>query len=167
MDTLAAIGLIANIISFIEVGTKVFNKARAIYNSASNSTEEIQSQELVTSEMEGFSQKLLPPRTTILSQDERDLHDLATECKKLAGDITSLLRVNNQLAYFQLGYLRLSRSVTSPISVYKASVATNSKGSLLDGPVKALLALLRVLGHAARICKKPRLFKFFRTYYVS
>ena len=41
--------------------------------------------------MEGFSQKLLPPRTTNLSQDERDLHDLATECKKLTGDITSLL----------------------------------------------------------------------------
>lgn len=57
MDPLAAIGLVANIISFIDTGTKVINNARAIYNAASNSTEETQTQELLASKMEGFSQR--------------------------------------------------------------------------------------------------------------
>lgn len=91
MDPLAAIGLVANIISFIDTGTKVINNARAIYNAASNSTEETQTQELLASKMEGFSQRLLPPRTANLSRDEQDLQDLAAECKRLGGDITSLL----------------------------------------------------------------------------
>lgn len=37
MDPLAAIGLVANIISFIDTGAKVVNNARVIYNAASNS----------------------------------------------------------------------------------------------------------------------------------
>ena len=57
MDPLAAIGLVANIISFIDTGTKVINNARAIYNADSNSTEETQTQELLASKMEGFSQR--------------------------------------------------------------------------------------------------------------
>lgn len=91
MDPLAAIGLVANIISFIDTGAKAVNNARVIYNAASNSTEETQTQELLASKMEGFSQKLLPPRTANLSRDEQDLHDLAVECRNLAGDIISLL----------------------------------------------------------------------------
>lgn len=91
MDPLAAIGLVANIFSFVDIGTKVINNARVIYNAASNSTEETQTQELLASKMEGFSQKLLPPITADLSRDEQDLHDLAAECKRLAGDITSFL----------------------------------------------------------------------------
>lgn len=91
MDPLAAIGLVANIISFIDTGAKVVNNAWVIYNAASNSTEETQTQELLASKMEGFSQKLLPPRTANLSRDEQDLHDLAAECRNLAGDIISLL----------------------------------------------------------------------------
>jgi hypothetical protein len=91
MDPITAIGFAANILQFIEYGTKVVAGAIEIYGSASGSTEESRSSEMTVTEMRIFAAKLQPPKNTQLSGEERALCKLATECEGLAKQIFGLL----------------------------------------------------------------------------
>ncbi|KAE8353513.1 hypothetical protein BDV28DRAFT_148013 [Aspergillus coremiiformis] len=89
MDPLATIGLVANIIDFIQIGVTVFSNAREIYQSASGYTTADQHYDEIMKQMENFSGILQCGDPS--SPDDKNLHALAEECGNLAGDIRRVL----------------------------------------------------------------------------
>src|SRR5204862_2953035 len=85
------IGFAANILSFIDYSAKVIAGAIEIYDSASNTTKECRSSEIIVTEMRRFAARLQPPENAQLSGEERALCNLATECASLAKQIVDLL----------------------------------------------------------------------------
>ncbi|KAI4605807.1 hypothetical protein J4E83_010470 [Alternaria metachromatica] len=92
MEALTAIGLIANIIQFVDLGAKLVGSAREMRDSASGMTLENKSLEEVTIQMRDLSSSLDPPTTDAESYDERVLRQLAQECRELSDQILRLLK---------------------------------------------------------------------------
>ncbi|KAI4638616.1 hypothetical protein J4E93_009917 [Alternaria ventricosa] len=92
MEALTAIGLIANIIQFVDLGAKLVGSAKEMRDSASGMTVEDKSLEEVTIEMRDLTLRLEAPKTRASSQDERALRLLAQECRELSDQILRLLK---------------------------------------------------------------------------
>ncbi|KAI4676950.1 uncharacterized protein J4E84_009250 [Alternaria hordeiaustralica] len=92
MEALTAIGLIANIVQFVDLGAKLVGSAKEMRDSASGMTLENKSLEDVTIEMRDLSSSLDPPTTDAESYDERVLRQLARECRELSDQILRLLK---------------------------------------------------------------------------
>lgn len=92
MEALTAIGLIANVIQFVDLGAKLVGSAKEMRDSASGMTLENKSLEEVTIEMRDLSSSLDPPTTNAESYDERVLRQLAQECRELSDQILRLLK---------------------------------------------------------------------------
>ncbi|RHZ59992.1 uncharacterized protein CDV56_104609 [Aspergillus thermomutatus] len=90
MDAVAIIGLVSNIISFIDFGSKFVKEAREIYNSASGVTGDALSHGLIAGEMRKFADDLVPSGQPVNKKDKA-ICDLAKECKSVAEDILKLL----------------------------------------------------------------------------
>lgn len=91
MDPLTAVGLIANIAQFVDLGCKVFVSAREIRHSASGRTQDDQRMGDVISEMQMLSLTLQTPGKDPSDANEKALIKLANECQKLSKDILNLL----------------------------------------------------------------------------
>ncbi|KAH8758100.1 hypothetical protein BGZ57DRAFT_1008652 [Hyaloscypha finlandica] len=91
MDPVTAIGLAANILSFIDYSAKVISASIDIYGSVSGNTQESGNSEVIATEMRRFAAKLQPPSTAQVSGEEKALCNLATECEALAKKILDLL----------------------------------------------------------------------------
>jgi hypothetical protein len=91
MDPVTVIGLVSNILSFIDFGVEIVRGAREIYDSPSGVLEENKSQETVITEIKRFSSKLIPPDDTNLHGDEKALCVLAKECESLSHQLIQLL----------------------------------------------------------------------------
>jgi hypothetical protein len=92
MEALTAIGLIANIVQFVDLGAKLIGSAKEMQASASGMTTENKSLEEVTIEMRDLTLRLEPPTTEARSDDERALRRLAQECRELSERILRLLK---------------------------------------------------------------------------
>jgi len=92
MEALTAIGLIANVIQFVDLGAKLVGSAKEMRNSVSGMTLENKSLEEVTIEMRDLTSRLEPPKTHARTQDEEALRLLAQECRELSDQILRLLR---------------------------------------------------------------------------
>ncbi|KAI4614216.1 uncharacterized protein J4E87_009613 [Alternaria ethzedia] len=92
MEALTAIGLIANVIQFVDLGAKLVGSAKEMRNSVSGMTLENKSLEEVTIQMRDLTSRLEPPKTHARTQDEEDLRLLAQECRELSDQILRLLR---------------------------------------------------------------------------
>ena len=65
IETLAAVGLASNIISFIDFGTKLFSRSRKIYNSADGAIDEHASLSIISSDLQKLSASLeIPPHVS-------------------------------------------------------------------------------------------------------
>ncbi|KAF4996147.1 hypothetical protein FDECE_12572 [Fusarium decemcellulare] len=95
MDPLTAIGLVSNIISFIDFGAKVISGAVEIHETFSGDsaglTEENRSTLNVVREMRHFASKLQPPDQSQLTGNEKALCALAKECEVLSQQIVDLV----------------------------------------------------------------------------
>jgi hypothetical protein len=91
MDPLTVIGLVSNIISFVDFGAKIFAGAREIQKSGSGTLEENRSLERVVRDVKGFSSKLLTPEGASFIGEDGRLCELAGECRALCDALVQLL----------------------------------------------------------------------------
>jgi hypothetical protein len=91
MDPLTAIGLVSNIVAFIDLGTKLLKGAREVRASLPGTTEENRSREVLVDEIKAFSSKLLAPDDTGFVGRDKQLCNLAEECRILSTQLIELL----------------------------------------------------------------------------
>src|SRR4051794_29327999 len=91
MEPLVALGLVSNILSFIDFSMKLLRGTREIHGSLSGTLEENSSRELVAREMKKFSSKLLAPDASNLIGEDKELCMLAAECRALSSQLADLL----------------------------------------------------------------------------
>lgn len=91
MDPLTAIGLVSNIVGFIEISTKLIKGTKEVHLSLLGKTEENQSLEMLMLEMKAFSSKLLTPEDAAFMGNDKQLCKLAEECRKLSTQLVELL----------------------------------------------------------------------------
>jgi hypothetical protein len=88
MDPVTAIGLLSNIIGFIDLGWNIFKDAREVYKSGSGMTESALTHKSMAEKMEEFSNNLIPHHTALLtSNEDKVIVELACNCRKLAREI--------------------------------------------------------------------------------
>jgi len=92
MEALTAIGLIANIVQFVDLGAKLINSAKEIQASTNGMTMENKNLEKVTTEMRKLTMEFNPLFMDAKSEDERAIGRLAQECRDLSEQILSLLK---------------------------------------------------------------------------
>jgi hypothetical protein len=85
MEPLVAIGLVSNILSFISFSKELLCGAGEIHGSLSGTLEENRSREVVVGEMKKFSSRLLTPDASNLAGEDKELCNLAAECRTLSG----------------------------------------------------------------------------------
>lgn len=90
MDPLTALGLAANILTFIDFGAKLITSATEIYESGKGSKREDEAGETAANEMRKMASKLLPPSNSKFAAHDKALCQLATECHALSERILSL-----------------------------------------------------------------------------
>ena len=91
MEPLTTIGLISNIVSFVDWGTRVVRGTLEIYNSASGASASHQAQETLVRETRDFIIKLDIPKGPW--EEDRRLRLLADECQSLAQAILDKLQI--------------------------------------------------------------------------
>ncbi|KAF5656060.1 hypothetical protein FCIRC_13805 [Fusarium circinatum] len=92
MDPFTAIGLAGNILTFIDIGLRLVNQTKGIYDSKSNSTAENDSLSIMTTRFTGTMadmQSKIPSGN--LSKDEMALEELVTECSSISDELQNLL----------------------------------------------------------------------------
>ncbi|KAF5554177.1 hypothetical protein FMEXI_2163 [Fusarium mexicanum] len=92
MDPFTAIGLAGNILTFIDIGFRLVNQTKGIYDSKSNSTAENDSLSVMTTRftatMANMQSKILSGN---LSKDEIALKELVIECSSISDELQNLL----------------------------------------------------------------------------
>ncbi|KAF1976812.1 hypothetical protein BU23DRAFT_501277 [Bimuria novae-zelandiae CBS 107.79] len=83
MDPITAVSLAASILQFVTLDAKILSTAKEIRQSSSGMAHDDQRTADVTKEMQKLSSKLEAPATELLSDDERGLVGLASECREL------------------------------------------------------------------------------------
>ncbi|KAK1533234.1 hypothetical protein CPAR01_09942 [Colletotrichum paranaense] len=100
MDPLTAIGLMANILAFVDFGLKGLNEAKIVYKSSSGLTEEAANLWRIAEQMRRFANNLQTPDPMELDDGEKVLCALAKDCCKetnLKVDATFALEEDNAL----------------------------------------------------------------------
>ncbi|GAB1213320.1 hypothetical protein ATERTT37_002469 [Aspergillus terreus] len=90
MDPLSIIGLVSNIISFIDFGRKLLTDVREIQNSAAGVTQDALTHGFIAQQMRDFTDKLIPPGQ-IVDDEYKGIISLAKECRAAAADMQKLL----------------------------------------------------------------------------
>ncbi|KAJ5006471.1 hypothetical protein K4K48_003451 [Colletotrichum sp. SAR 10_66] len=91
MDPLTALGLVANIVPFIEIAAKVLKTAKEIHDSESGGLNDNVNLEKYATQLKQHYSNLLAPDSPDLIGDDKELCALATECQKLARDLLDVL----------------------------------------------------------------------------
>ncbi|KAF4780304.1 hypothetical protein HER10_EVM0010942 [Colletotrichum scovillei] len=91
MDPLTAIGLVANILAFVDFGLKGLREAKSIYKSSSGLTGEAASLQKFAEQTRHFADNLQTPDPMGLDDDEKVLCALAKDCCKICQDILTLI----------------------------------------------------------------------------
>ncbi|KAH0536518.1 hypothetical protein FGG08_006614 [Glutinoglossum americanum] len=93
MDPLAAISLASAIVQFVNFGTRLIGGAREIYCSTTGTTVQNATLEVVITEITAWSSRLgSPDPSSVYSEEERAICNLAAECRKLSGEILELIQ---------------------------------------------------------------------------
>ncbi|KAG4261540.1 hypothetical protein FPRO03_11557 [Fusarium proliferatum] len=127
MDPFTAIGLAGNILTFIDIGLRLVNQTKGIYDSTSNSTAENDSLSVMAAR---FNTTMIDMQSKIpsgnLSKDEKALKDLVGECSSISDELQKLL-----------GALKAKKS-NSMRSSMKAALRDWSKKKEKDDLIKRL-----------------------------
>ncbi|KAL1610735.1 hypothetical protein SLS60_002405 [Paraconiothyrium brasiliense] len=145
MDPLTAVGLVANILQFVELGCKIFANAKEIRHSASGLTLNDQRTVDVISEMHMLSANLETPGKEPSDANGKALFKLARECRKLSHEIQKLLyetSAKNPGSSYEV-IRSTMRRMSANIKDQLISLATDNKTQLstindLDASLKRL-----------------------------
>jgi hypothetical protein len=91
MDPLTAIGLVSNVLSFVDFGWKVLKDAREIYHSSTGTLDKTRYRELLARESRALSSKCIPLNSAKPDPKEAELFALAAECMSIATKLVELL----------------------------------------------------------------------------
>ncbi|ROW06482.1 hypothetical protein VMCG_04235 [Cytospora schulzeri] len=91
MDPLTAIGLVSNILAFIDFSAGLVRSAKEIHDSGHGTFEENRSCETIVREMASLSSRLLPPKEGNHSIRDTPLEKLARECHDISKQLIALL----------------------------------------------------------------------------
>lgn len=93
MEALAAIGLIASIVQFVDFAGKIANGTRQIYQSGTVATDENADLELCASELDELCSRIHDQaQSSAKSADQSSLCLLATQCQSISTELSVLLR---------------------------------------------------------------------------
>ncbi len=87
MDPLSTLSLVSSIVQFVDFSAKIISGAKEIYESASGLTQDDEILQNSINEMQRFSLRPTPSTNEPQTDDERELHGLATECRTLSNAI--------------------------------------------------------------------------------
>ena len=89
LKSLAALGIAANIIQFVEFGHKLFSESRALYKASDRLVEESVELEIISKALKRLSNDLIaiPSSTMPQSQAEANLLPLAKRCQTIADEL--------------------------------------------------------------------------------
>jgi hypothetical protein len=90
MDPLTAIGLASNILTFVDIATKVVTGTHEVYTSATGATSENAQIETITSDLRDAADDL-NVEVSGKGKHERALKDLAAKCEKLSEELLEIL----------------------------------------------------------------------------
>lgn len=91
MDPLTAIGLVSNILSFIDFSARLLKGAKEVYDSQHGVLEENRNRETIVREMQRMSTRMLVSESSEKANDDSTLGILAAECRGLSTELISLL----------------------------------------------------------------------------
>ena len=93
LESLAALGIAANIIQFAEFGCKLFSTSRALYKASDKQVEESVELAIISQALKRLSNNLavIPSSTTSQPQAEADLLSLAKRCQTIAEELLAAL----------------------------------------------------------------------------
>ncbi|KAG8164411.1 hypothetical protein KVR01_006329 [Diaporthe batatas] len=91
MDPLTAIGLVSNILSFVEFSSRLLKGAKEVYDSQHGVLEDNRSRETVMREMQRMSTLLSVSKSHNKAGHDSSLCILASECRQLSTQLISLL----------------------------------------------------------------------------
>lgn len=91
MDPLTAIGLVSNILSFIDFSARLLEGAKEVHDSQNGVLEENRNRETVVREMQRMSTRMLVSGSSEKAIDDSTLGILAAECRGLSTQLISLL----------------------------------------------------------------------------
>ncbi|CZR69366.1 uncharacterized protein PAC_19266 [Phialocephala subalpina] len=92
MDPFTAIGLVGNIITFIDFAFEIVGTAKAIHSSTTGNTSENAELERRNERVTRLAKDLQCSKPqAAMTKDERQLNELAVDCVKLSGDLQKLL----------------------------------------------------------------------------
>ncbi|KAI2469066.1 hypothetical protein F4781DRAFT_239284 [Annulohypoxylon bovei var. microspora] len=86
MDPLTALGLVGNVITFVDFSWKLIAGAREIYESTTDTSENSHSLEILATNVAQLSDAIITDTTT-----PRNLQELSTECRILANDLLGVI----------------------------------------------------------------------------
>lgn len=92
MDPLTAIGLVTNIIAFIDFGYQIVSTAREVHQSVTGEISDNKSIEFLATKLQGLSSDLKsgkPP--SAMTADELRLNELVNECQDVSTNLLGLL----------------------------------------------------------------------------
>lgn len=96
-EALATIGLVGNIVQFVDFSFKLFDTASSIRDSVSGSSQQIQDVEEVAEEIRKWCSKIAPLQfrysNGLLILQNKSLIELAGKCQDIATDILSAVSV--------------------------------------------------------------------------
>ena len=89
LESLAALGIAANIIQFVEFGHKLFSRSRELYKASDERVEESVELEIISKALKRLRDDLvaIPSSTTPQSQAEADLLPLTERCQSIANEL--------------------------------------------------------------------------------
>jgi hypothetical protein len=92
MDPLTAVGLVANIIQFVGLGSRIFNIAEEIHQSSSGTTRDIRRTKDVVNEMFKLTVKLQETGEESSNDNEKALQRLAAQYAELSQHILEYIK---------------------------------------------------------------------------
>lgn len=91
MDPLTAVGLVSNILSFIDFGAQLLKGAKEVHDSHHGILEENRNRETILREMKRMSIRMLVSESLEKEDENSSLRILASECHQLSTQLISLL----------------------------------------------------------------------------
>lgn len=91
MDPVTAIGLASSILTFIDVGVKVLQKANEIRNSQDNITKENRSRKTISDELKFAAARVKPLDDLQVTPEQESLRRVARECQVLSTKMLGIL----------------------------------------------------------------------------
>lgn len=133
MEALAAVGLVGNIVQFVDFTCKLFDQASSTYQSHTGSSEATRGLELVAEKLQDLSANLSRKRhnhiqcqSSAYNQDLTSLKELAQDCQATATELLLALRVLK------------AKNPESKWSSFRSALATTWKQSRIDALEKRL-----------------------------